>query len=395
MLVGHGPREKFLPKPLRSAATTWALFVLATLLSLRNADNPLGDSKWVIDTFALPGLLAYFVIGYFPVRRWLATLHVLTCLMVIYSAAIGVAELFTGEDLLPIPGGTVILEETGTFQRANGPFAGNHILGLVGLTALWFLLFARRALRDQVKGWWLALHMIGLASAFAMVVMPMFRSIVITFLAALFIELYWNKRPVVRFAAVMVILLAVLGLFALRSAAPRFFEGRVSDASDLYARIAQQEQTLHMFIEHPLNGVGMGNYNRVASELPVAQFQGVESVAWPHNNWAAVLAETGLMGLIPYVLAQVFLFQAFWKLRKRQHPEVILASNCFLYVFLAYGVNGLMLTSGYDSDLNYWYLFVIGVLYKFAATADSHSRAEPSLANHVFSRTQDLLNVRS
>src|SRR5262249_28741708 len=134
--------------------------------------------------------------------------------------------------------------------------------------------------------------------------------------------------------------------------------------------------------EHPVNGVGLSNYNKVASELPLTQFRGANSVGWPHNNLAAVLAEIGIIGFVPYVLAQMFLFQAFWKLRKSQHPELILASTFFLYIFLAYWVNGSLLTSGFDFDLNFWYMFVIAVLYKFALTAGSpSSHVQPTLIN--------------
>lgn len=379
MAVAHGHRERFLHKPLRDAGIAWSLFVLATVLSLRLVENPPGMSKLVADAFVLPGLLAYYVIRYFPVRRWLPTLHVFTSLMVIYCTAIGVAELVTGQDLLPIAGGTVILEETGQFLRVNGPFASNHVFGMVGLLSLWFLLFAGRALRPQIAGSWLLLHRVAIVSAFAMAIMPMFRSMAISLVVVVLLELYWNRRRGVRLAAALVLVFVLAGILALGQLAPKLFAARVSDPSDLYSRIAQQEQTLLMFIEHPLNGVGLSNYNQVASDLPLTQFRGASSVGWPHNNFAAVLAETGLAGFVPYVLAQVLLFQAFWKMRKQRGPDAVLASTFFLYVFVAYTLNGFLLTSGYDSDLNFWYLFVIAVLYKFALTADPPARAQQFL----------------
>lgn len=372
MLVGHSHRDRFLPAPLRKAGIVWGLFLMATLFSLRNVDNPLGMLKWSIDTFVLPGLLAYYVIRYFPVRRWLPTLHALACLMVFYCAAIGAVEMWTGQDLLPLAGGTVILEETGQLLRVNGPFAGNHEFGLVGLMALCFLVFARRAFQRPVKGWTLLLHRVGISCALTMAVMPMFRSITITLALLLVVEVYWSKKAGARFAAAMVLVLLLTGLVALRQAVPTLFEARVSDTSDLYSRIAQQKQTLEMFSQHPVNGVGMGKYNEVASGLATAYFHGAYSVGWAHNNLGAIVAETGLMGFIPYVLAQVFLFQAFWTLRKRSHPDITLATSFFLYLFLTYWINGLLLTSGYDSYVNLWYFFLIAVLYKFAVTAESH-----------------------
>jgi O-antigen ligase len=181
----------------------------------------------------------------------------------------------------------------------------------------------------------------------------------------------------------MVIVLLLLGLFALQQALPGLLEARVADTSNLYSRIAQQKQTLQIFLQHPLNGVGICKYNDVAAELPVAYFRGSYSVGWAHNNLGAVLAETGLIGFIPYVLAQVFLFQAFWTLRKRQHPEIFLATSSLLYVFLTYWINGFMLTAGYDDEVNFWYLFVMAVLYKFAVTAESPSYVRHPLSNRA------------
>jgi O-antigen ligase len=162
-------------------------------------------------------------------------------------------------------------------------------------------------------------------------------------------------------------LTGVCGFYGLKLAAPEFFKSRVSDPSDLYARIAQHKQTLQLFLGHPFNGVGLGNYPQAAMSIPSATYRGVDSVGSAHNTLGALLADTGVTGFIPFVLAQIFLFRAFWRLRKHGSPQAVLASTFFLYVFLSYWVTGVMLTSGYYSDINLWYCFVVGVLYKFAA----------------------------
>lgn len=383
MMFGHPHYEKFLPKTMNKAATAWCVFLLAAFTSLRMGENPLGALKNAMDAFVLPGLLAFYVIRYFPLRRWLRTIHTLTCIMSCYVALIGLVELLTGEDLLPLPGAAFISDETGTFKRVNGPFGGNLTLGLVGLITLWFLVFLRRALPHRLTSWRLVLHLIGVGSAFAMSIMPMFRTMAASVMLVLLLELCSNKKIGVRLTAVTLVLLGITAFFSLRVIAPEFFEKRVSDPSDLYSRIAQQKQTVHMFLDHPINGVGLFNYAQAASKIPDVFYRGSSSVGWAHNNLAAILVDTGLTGFVPYLLAQLYFFRAFWNLRKRHSPDTILATTFFLYVFLSYWFNGLMLAAGYNSDLNFWYLFVTAALYKFAVTSDSESYATPPLHTQV------------
>jgi O-antigen ligase len=80
------------------------------------------------------------------------------------------------------------------------------------------------------------------------------------------------------------------------------------------------------------------------------------------------LVDTGIVGFAGYFLAQVFFFLAFWRLRLRGSPQARLASRFAVYIFLSYWITGMMLTSGYYSDLNLWYLFASAVIYKFGYT---------------------------
>ncbi len=77
-------------------------------------------------------------------------------------------------------------------------------------------------------------------------------------------------------------------------------------------------ETLHVVREYPLFGVGFGLYHDVASQNPryMVKWKGIESMNFPHNVLMTVLSEEGVFGLIFYVLSQVFLFRAMWKMRK-------------------------------------------------------------------------------
>jgi putative inorganic carbon (hco3(-)) transporter len=78
--------------------------------------------------------------------------------------------------------------------------------------------------------------------------------------------------------------------------------GQVIDASvDL--RLSAQRVALEMFVDHPFLGVGASNYPPLYQDY--ARRLGVPAVAgefFPHNLYLEVLAETGAVGLLAFVL---------------------------------------------------------------------------------------------
>jgi O-antigen ligase len=364
---GGQPLRTSLPAALKSTGIAWGGFLLTTLIGLRLTANPLGNIKQLMDVYVLPGILAWYIVRAFPVRHHLLALHSLTCVMSIYVAGIGFVELLTGQDLLAFPTGIFLVEETG-FTRVNGPFLTNNSFGLIGLISFCFLLFMRRVIGERMPQWQRVLHAAGITSALGIAVMPMFRSMLITLALIVLVELYSNKKMGVRAAVVVLILLAGVGFFAFKTLAPEVFDYRVSDPSDVYARVAQQRQTFQLFASHPIAGVGWGNYMAAAYNVSDTSYNGVDSVGSAHNTLGAILAETGLLGTLPFVASQWLLFRAFWRLRRRGTRDATLASICLLYIFASYWITGVNLTSGYYSDLNMWYFFVAAVIYKFAIT---------------------------
>jgi O-antigen ligase len=367
MCLATGPKATKLPDVLRRSAVVWGCFVLVAFVCVGKATDVLSSARTVLDGFFLPVILGWCVFRNFDVRRNLVTLHTMVCVMAIYVAAIGAAEMATGTDIMPLPG--VGLYFAGSVLRPNGPFATDNSFALIGLISFFFLLFLRRAIGKQMLWWHRLLHTAGAASALATALMPLFRSVAIT-LAIIFLLDMCFKRRVDKAIASLTIFLSVVGVLAIFSAkAPDAYQDRL-DGGNFYSRIAEQRQTLELFKMHPFTGVGILNFFNVAQaqSRSVAVYKGFESVDAPHNNLGAILAETGLMGFVPYVAAQVLLIIAFRKLASGETPQSRAVWISFLYVFLSYWVSGLSLTSGYYSDLNLWYIFVQMVLYKYAIT---------------------------
>ena len=121
-------------------------------------------------------------------------------------------------------------------------------------------------------------------------------------------------------------------------------------------------ETLRVVGEYPLFGVGFGLYHDVAAQNPryMVKWKGIESMNFPHNVLMTVLSEEGAVGLLFYVLAQVFLFRAMWKIRKA-YPAGWLA---FLYCFLIYLLTGLDFAIVSFSDINMFYVFILGTIYQ-------------------------------
>jgi O-antigen ligase len=302
----------------------------------------------------------------------------MTSVMTFYVAMIGTGEVIQQQDLLPLPNsdiyvagdtrGQLPVGGVGNFLiRPNGPFATNNTFAMNGLVSLFFLLFLKKALKGEMPAWQRVLHRTAVAAALTQGLMPFFRSVLISLAVVLIVDAFYQRgrRRALRVAAI----LSLGSVFLLlRIAVPEAFEDR-TDPMNLYSRIAQQYQTFAIFFDHPINGVGLDNFNSAAQNSKYTSvYKDLESVDYPHNNLGAILAETGVTGFVSFVVSQVLFFAAFRKLSHDNSADSKLAWKAFLCIFLCYWINGMSLTIAYFGDLNLWYMMVLAVLYKFAIT---------------------------
>jgi hypothetical protein len=356
-----------IPRPLRRVGIAALAFIGAAGLTVGKSPDPLYAGRYLVDSFVVPLCFAWCVLAWFEVRRRLPTLHTAVCICTIISAAVAAAEMVTGQDLLPVPGSK--LEFAGDIPRPNGPFATNDQLALIGAVSLFFLLFMRAALGQKITAGRRLLHSVGLAAAVGMALMPMFRSVLLTLLIILVIDAFWERGPARRVWRIALILTIAGLISAARIFLPSAFEDR-SDSDNVYARIAEYEQSLSMFADHPLLGVGYSNFHNfvVGESQYIMSFHGVQSVDEPHSNLTSALAETGLLGFVPYALMHIFVILAMWRLRQSSAAGR-LVWKYFVYILLAYWLTGLTESSGFEPELNVWYAFAIAVCYKYALTA--------------------------
>lgn len=369
LFLARSATDTLVPATLRHAGFASLAFAIIAACTLGKSALPLNSARALIDSYVIPFLFAWCVIWRFDVRRRLPDLHTAVCVSSVISAVIAAAEIVAGQDLLPLGTSATVYDG---IVRPNGPFESNDTLALIGGVSLFFLLFLRNAMGPRLSPGRKVLHSIGLAAAIAMALLPLFRSVAITLFLVLVIDTFWEHGTARRAWRIALILASAGVIFTVAALAPEVFEDR-SSAGNVYGRVAQFKQSLQVFAEHPLLGVGFLNFHDyVVGELRyVSTYEGVTSLDWPHDNLAQVLTETGILGFLPYILAQILLLKAMWQLRKSS-ASGHLAWKYFIYLFLTYWITGLSESSGYG-PVNLWYLFVVAVLCKYVLT-EAHLR---------------------
>lgn len=369
-----------IPQPLRRAGVAGLVFIALAGLTLGKAPDPLNAGRYLVEGFAIPICFAWCVVAWFDVPGRLPALHSAVCVSSVICASVAAAEIATGEDLLPVPGSK--LDFAAGIARPNGPFATNDQLALIGAVSLFLLLFLRVGLGQKLSAGRRLIHLVGITAAIGTALMPMFRSVVFTLLLVLVIDTLWERR-IGRRVWRIVLIATLFGLVAMVSViVPTVFEDR-SGSGNVYARVAEYEQSLKVFADHPILGVGFSNFNNfVAGESEyVGTFDGVRSVDYPHSNLSSALTETGLLGFVPYAMLHILLALAVWRLCRSSAVGRV-AWKYVVYMMLAYWITGLTESSGFEESSNVWYAFAIAVCYKYVLTLSGRTlpvdRNEPT-----------------
>jgi O-antigen ligase len=247
-------------------------------------------------------------------------------------------------------------------RRPDGPFEQPGVLSIVAILAFFFIVYLRRLMPQRISSRRVWLHRTGCVTSFGAALLPLNRGLVLVLLPIAVIDSCSRHRLISRRKWAAFVGMVVLAAVAAKLSDPRLYDDRVSGMANFYQRLAQHEETLRVVREYPLFGVGLNLYHKVAAENPryMATWQGIESMTFPHNVLMTVLSEEGIFGLLLYVLAQVFFIRGMWRIRKAYPPGWL----AFLYCVLVYLLIGLDYGTVYFSDINLFYIFVLGVIYQ-------------------------------
>jgi hypothetical protein len=377
-----------IPREMKRVAIAWAVFLAATLISffqmphvLLNAPPVLTIGRLIVEAFMLPALMGWYVLRQFRLRPHAKWLHLSICVISVYCAALGVADVVMQRYVLPYEFSTNYFAYDPTnptefaFLRPEGPFTSGGSFGLVGLISFLLLGFLWTLIRDESGPWHRGLHVLGMTAAILQPLLTLTRATYLTIVICAFISMFWSTgfRRILYLIGVGMIILIVVGIAVF---APGAFKER-SSSDDVYGRMAENEQSWRMFVDHPLIGVGLMNFTPVAQKTPEYQsieFQGVEQVDLPHNNIAWIATEMGLVGLFPFLISQVLLIVAFRHLRKRGERGVR-AWRFLLLIFLSYWLPGLTWSASQLGDVNIWFMFALCLVYRYGAGETSEGAA--------------------
>jgi len=105
-----------------------------------------------------------------------------------------------------------------------------------------------------------------------------------------------------------------------------------------YNRLYMAQRSIQVFLENPLTGIGLGNWQTAIYSTDVSQITGFNHPVvfvrlGNHNLYSQLLAELGLFGFIAFLAAFIFVFVNIWR-QKRKLSDLQKGSLATLMVYL-------------------------------------------------------------
>jgi O-antigen ligase len=350
-------------RDIRISGYLWSVYLLVCFLSLaiQPSVNKLPYYRELVEGMLMPPVLGLYAMRFFPLVRELRKLHASVCILGLGLFITGLIEVTTDIDLFPWNGSEPMFTDT-HIRRADGPFEQQIVLSVVAILAFFFILYLRRLMPQKLSTSYEIFHRMGTAATLGAALLPLNRGLIFALIPIASIEFLSPNRLLPRRVWAGFFSFILLAAVAVGLLDPRLYNDRVSSPDNVYQRLAQHRETLRFVRDNPVLGVGFGLYHEVASQNPqyMERWKGIESMNYPHNVAMTVLSEEGSVGLVFYVAAQFFLIRAMWRMRKA-YPSGWLA---FIYCVLIYVLTGLDYATVYFSDINLFYIFILGVQYQ-------------------------------
>lgn len=126
-----------------------------------------------------------------------------------------------------------------------------------------------------------------------------------------------------------------------------------------------------MWLENPLGGVGIGQYNRSLWRY-MLDIQGptVGSTS-PHNTYVQVLSETGIMGFILFMMMLVNAYKHLWPSPSRAMEDNEDLRNTWFIILLIISVGGITITDLANKIL--WMVLGVSITYEQGKPAEETS----------------------
>ncbi len=173
-------------------------------------------------------------------------------------------------------------------------------------------------------------------------------------------------RHRVRNKAVWVALgvVAIVGLAAVSGVTERAAGGGLDESAS--NRLDAWKAGFRMFLDHPVAGIGIECFPQMYPSYATEWFWRTVTA---HNTWVQVLAETGVLGIVPFAMLIWLTVLAAWKMERAAGPPGLhqVARQAFLPNFAALMTAAFFLSQGW-----LWFIYVNVALI---AAADRVGRA--------------------
>lgn len=365
----------------------WGVLTLVALVSVASQANSLGFATRVaVDAFGLPLFIFFIARRFLDVDKCSKALVLGAMALALFLFATGAIELLSGADLFPFKGSELI---RGGELRVNGPFSTDSSFAIVSLMLALFLRAAPRMLRVRFDAGAQFAWVGAMLAAAAAALMPVFRSVVAAGLVAWTLFEVLAARTALPDAGrrwkLIGRVVGVGGLTIALAMAAFLWESptlakRLFDPGNLYSRLATWEAGARMTADNPLVGVGLWNFvdefERLYGDEDWTLEEALDTriAIGAHSNLVWIATELGLLGLIPYVIANLcLLVVGIGGLKRAGDPRSRARAACFLSLMAAYWIPGLTLVSGAYSDLNLYYFFFLAILWRLMTDGTDES----------------------
>ncbi len=364
-------------------------YLLVQVISAMGARD-VGDTTDSLIGFLIGGFGLYFVMT--NVIRTMSALRAAVWTVLAVAAGIGAITAFQaitgsyGNDFggfatVDLPGrdaGEQLLASTEGTPRAEGPIGETNRFGQVMLVLLPVgvaLAMGERRGRFRALALFLTfLVLCGMATSFSRGAALGLRAVVVvaTFLG--YVRLRYLGGLVLLMAVVLVAfprygerLVDLQGLLNIGQTRAEDEAAVVGDTGNLRGRATSTLAALYLWSDHPLFGVGRGQFQQyyeeyagLVAETGVSSRVDFGETRQAHNLYTSVAAETGTLGLLFFLAVFAVTMRNLLRVRrwwKESRPEISYLAVGFFLALVAYLVSGIALHLSYERYL--WFLVAL------------------------------------
>jgi O-antigen ligase len=281
-----------------SRAVRNGLVLLACVYGARLLLHPYGsltETRYWLDAMVLP------IVVYSVTRRVVCQEgdhRVVGALVIagVILSLISVAELVIGFSLARFSGGSAVFDALAGVQRVSGPYASNASAATAALVCLAAAVYWTRQRSGDAK----LTGLIAVAIIAAGSLASFHRAAGLAVVAILILATVPGARDrSSRYITVAMIGVAgALAFYAVSNAVAHstFYQGRIASTTNVRGRFASWDQSVAIFKQSPLIGVGVGQAPVVQQEQGLFTFGGQQAAVTIHSSFLTALAENGVLG---------------------------------------------------------------------------------------------------